>query len=91
MTGSVRRTQQTHTPRNAVCVGDHPCTQSLALKGVKHSTTLVFSQAAPASLVSQSSSTTKTKQKLRIIIKNQLKNRLQLIQGDIRYIVSDFF
>lgn len=49
----MRRTQQTHTPRNAV-YGDHPFTHSLALKGVNHSTSLVFSQAAAGSLVSQS-------------------------------------
>jgi len=53
ITGSVRRTQQTHTPRNAV-YGDHPFTHSLALKGVNHSTSLVFSQAAAGSSVSQS-------------------------------------
>lgn len=72
ITGSVRRTQQTHTPRNAVC-GDDPFTHSLALKGVNHSTTLVFSQAAAASSVSQSISNQQKHEKIKKIKKKTRK------------------
>lgn len=76
----MRRTQQTHTPRNAV-YGDHPFTHSLALKGVNHSTSLVFSQAAAGSSVSQSIIQT-TKHE-----KSKNKKERKTKKKEMRYIV----